>query len=113
MADWQSLLGLPPGPIGAGVLVLASLIWGMNAKKKQRPLLMAIQVSLLAVFLQHLFSALSAGIGFFSALAVNILGMTFGAYLLHVFVAWLIIRLAFLLRFRNDNSRIFTRNRSL
>jgi uncharacterized membrane protein len=111
MSAWLSLFELPPHPVTGVVLVVVSLIWAIRSRRKRRPNLLAAQVALLASAISQV--ALTFGQG--DASLLSIIGALLQISLGQLFAFWvaalLIIRGVFVLRTRNDNAHIFTRNR--
>lgn len=108
MSDWLYLIGWPPSIITGGLLIFLSLGYGTQARRKLRPMLLAIQVALLTLILSTLYSALNTGpFGMLKAL----LAQSFGTFLGVLIISWLIIKLFFIIRSRNEQTNIFTRNR--
>ena len=98
-------------PVQAGALLVIAVLFAIQAKRKMRPYLLAIQVALAAVIIGQFAETLStvgfSPIGFFD----NFTAITFGTFLAYYLAAWVLIHLVFFVRFRNHNERIFTRNR--
>jgi hypothetical protein len=108
VSDWLQLIGWPPSIITGGLLIFLALGYGTQARKKLRPLLLAIQVALITLLVSALINGAKLGI---SGIASTLLSLTFGAFLSHLIISWLIIKLCFIIRFRNGQTKIFTRNR--
>lgn len=112
MVDTAFLFGVPFVPVQVGAAILLSLAFGLQAKAKARPYILAIQAGLGAIFIGQFAITLFANgvspLAFFN----NFTAITLGNLLGHIFFAWLIITLVFFVRFRNHNGRIFTRNRA-
>ena len=85
--------------------------FGIQAKVKTRPYLLALQAAFAAIIIGQFAVTLGeAGVApvfFFN----QFMSVTFGVMFSHFFGAWLLITLVFFVRFRNHNARIFTRNR--
>ena len=108
MSDWLHLIGWPPSIITGGLLIFLSLGYGTQARRKLRPILLAMQVSVLTLILAALYNALNTGpLGMLEAL----LAQSFGKFLGLLIISWLVIKLCFIIRFRNGQTNIFTRNR--
>tara|TARA_B100001113_G_scaffold184717_1_gene151410 strand:+ start:411 stop:743 length:333 start_codon:yes stop_codon:yes gene_type:complete len=108
VSDWLHLIGWPPSIITGGLLIFLSLGYGTQARRKLRPILLAMQVSVLTLILATLYNALNTGpLGMLEAL----LAQSFGKFLGLLIISWLVIKLCFIIRFRNGQTNIFTRNR--
>ena len=108
MSDWLHLIGWPPSIITGGLLFFLSLGFGTQARRKLRPILLAVQVALLTLIISTLYNALDTGA---SGMLKAILTLSFGMFLGVFTISWLIIKLCFIFRFRNGQTNIFTRNR--
>ena len=108
MSDWLHLIGWPPSIITGGLLIFLSLGFGTQARRKLRPILLAVQVALLTLIISTLYNALDTGA---SGMLKAILTQSFGMFLGVFTISWLIIKLCFIIRFRNGQTNIFTRNR--
>lgn len=111
MTEYVSFLGVSVLPIQVGATALLALIFGIQAKVKARPYLLALQAAFAAIIIGQFGVTLGeAGVApvfFFN----QFMSVTFGVMFSHFFGAWLLITLVFFVRFRNHNARIFTRNR--
>lgn len=111
MSEFFELVGFPPHPFGGALLVVCAIIWGVRARRKVRPALLALQVAIIVALGTRLAVFVSAEsfspVGLFSEIA----GLTLGKLFMFWVLAWLIIKLIFTIRAHNDNSKIFTRNR--
>ena len=108
MSDWLNLIGWPPSIITGGLLIFLALGYGTQARVKLRPLLLAIQVALITLLLSALIEAFTLGL---SAILNAVLSQTLGTFLGFLIIGWLIIKLCFIIRLRNGQTNIFTRNR--
>ena len=108
MSDWLHLIGWPPSIITGGLLIFLSLGYGTQARKKLRPILLAVQVALITLIISTLMDGVQQGV---SAMASALLSKTVGTFLSYLIIGWLIIKLCFIIRLRNEQSNIFTRNR--
>jgi hypothetical protein len=112
MSEWLILLGWPPSLVSGGILILLSLAYAMQARLKLRPLLLALQVGFICLIANTLIASIFGGNLTPLSLVNALLTQTFGFLLGHTIISWLIIKLCFIIRSRNDQSNIFTRNRS-
>lgn len=112
MSDWLILLGWPPSPISGGVLVLLSLAYGMQARLRLRPSLLALQVGFICLIGNTILLSIFDGNMMPFDLTNALLTQTFGYLLGYTIIGWLIIKLCFIIRSHNDQANIFTRNRS-
>ena len=111
MTEMSFISGFLGQPVQAGATIILAVLFALQAKKKMRPYLLAIQVALAAIIIGQ-FAATLSDDGFSPLLFFrNFMAMTFGSFFMHYLIAWLIIILVFFARFRNHNERIFTRNR--
>ena len=108
MFDLLQLLGWPPSLLTGGLLILLSLVYGIQARIKLRPILLAVQVALIIIIFDAFINATDI---WPADLAGALLTQTVGKLLGYFIISWLIIRVCFILRFRNSQSNIFTRNR--
>ena len=112
MVEFLSLFGFPVAPAQAGAVVLFALFFGIQAKLKNRPFVLAIQSTLAACIVGQ-FATTLFDVGFnLTNFFSNFLTLTFGAFLTLLTISWIVISLVFFLRLRNQNARIFTRNRN-
>lgn len=111
MSGWFEVLAWPPSLVNGGLLVLVSVLYGTQAKRKIRPYLLATQIGLIMIIAGTLITAFNSGDLFPSQLVKAFLGQTFGAFFGFAIIGWLIIQICFIIRFRNDQANIFTRNR--
>jgi hypothetical protein len=109
--EWLNLLGWPPSLLNGGLLLLLAVAYGTQAKRKLRPYLLAIQVGLIVTIASIIIDNVGAGKFLPSELLISFLTVRFGAFFGFAIIGWLIIRICFIIRFRNDQSNIFTRNR--
>jgi hypothetical protein len=70
--------------------------------------LLATQVAMLTLILSTLYDALNGGP---LAILTALLSQSFGSFLGLLTISWLIIKLCFIIRLRNGQTNIFTRNR--
>lgn len=106
------LVGFPPHPIGVVCILLVASFWGLRARLKNRPYLLALQAAVVAGFFARLAIAVQNGVLSFTAMLSDILTLTIGQFVMCWFFCWLIISLIFIIRKRNDSTNIFTRNRN-
>lgn len=111
MSRMSSLLGYPFEPVQFGATIVLALIFGVQAKLKMRPYLLAVQAALAGILIGRFAATLVSDGLAPTAFITNFLSVTFGVMVSHFFVCWLLIILVFFLRFRSHNARIFTRNR--
>ncbi len=108
MSDWLQLIGWPTSIVTGGLLVLLSLGYGTQARKKLRPILLAFQVAIITLVISALISGFQKGaLGVSSALLSEPVGTLLGYFI----VGWLIIKFCFIIRLRKGQANIFTRNR--
>ncbi len=108
MSDWLQLIGWPPSIVTGGLLVFLSLGYGTQARKKLRPILLAVQVAVITFLISALISGFQKGLlGVTSALLSEPVGTLLGYFI----IGWLIIKLCFIIRLRKGQTNIFTRNR--
>ena len=112
MSDWIILLGWPPHPFSGGILVLLSLAYGMQARLRLRPSLLALQVGFICLIGNTILLSMFDGNMMPFDLINALLTQTFGYLLGYTIIGWLIIKLCFIIRSHYDQSNIFTRNRS-
>lgn len=108
MSNWLQLIGWPPSIITGGLLIFLSLGYGTQARKKLRPILLAVQVALIMFIVSALIEGANLGI---PGMLTTLLSQTFGVFVTYLIIGWLIIKLCFIIRFRNEQTNIFTRNR--
>lgn len=111
MSEFISLVDFPPHPVGGALLVLCAIIWGLRARRKVRPALLALQVAAISSLAVCLAEFASAETFTFFGLLHIIASWTVGKVFMFWVLAWLIIKLIFTIRAHNDNTKIFTRNR--
>ena len=108
MSDWLQLIGWPTSIVTGGLLVLLSLGYGTQARKKLRPILLAVQVAVITFVISTLISGFKKGaLGVTSVLLSEPVGTLLGYFI----VGWLIIKICFIIRLRKGQTNIFTRNR--
>ena len=108
MSDWIQLIGWPPSIVTGGLLVFLSLGYGTQARKKLRPILLAVQVAVITFVISNLISGFQKGVlGVTGALLSESVGTLLGYFI----IGWLIIKLCFIIRLRKGQTNIFTRNR--
>jgi hypothetical protein len=108
VSNWLQLIGWPPSIITGGLLIFLSLGYGTQARKKLRPILLAVQVALITFIVSALIEGANLGI---PGMLTTLLSQTFGVFVTYLIIGWLIIKLCFIIRFRNEQTNIFTRNR--
>ena len=111
MLGLLDLLGWPPSLLDSGILFVIAMLWGTQARRKIRPYLLAIQVGVVVTIVTALLDAITSGQLLPSGILSLILSQTLGQFTGFAIMGWLIIRICFIIRFRNDQSNIFTRNR--
>jgi len=104
-------MGWPPSFLSGGLVLLFSLAYGTQARIKRRPLLLAAQVGTLCLITHTIIESILAGNVWPNDLAKALLSQTFGTLFGMTIIGWLIIKFCFIIRFRNVQSNIFTRNR--
>jgi len=109
--DLLELMGWPPSVIKGGLVFVFSLAYGVQARIKLRPLLLAAQVGVICVISNALIESIMAGNIWPNDLIKTLLSQTFGSLFGLTIIGWLIIKFCFIIRFRNLQSNIFTRNR--
>ena len=62
MSDWLHLIGWPPSIITGGLLIFLSLGYGTQARKKLRPILLAVQVALITLIISALMDGVQQGV---------------------------------------------------
>ena len=111
MFDLLELMGWPPSVLAGGMVLLFSLAYGMQARMKLRPLLLAAQVGIICLVANALIESIMAGLYWPGDLMKAFLSQTLGTLFGLCIIGWLIIKLCFIVRSRNEQSNIFTRNR--
>lgn len=104
-------IGFPPHPIGVGLILVCSVLWGLRGRLRGRPYLLALQAAIAAGLLARIGIALQSGSFSFNFLLSDIAALTIGHFVMFWFFCWLIISLIFTIRKRNDSTNIFTRSR--
>ncbi len=112
MSEVLAVFGFPPHPFGVALIVLCSLLWGFRSRFKNRPYLLALQAAIVAGLVAQLAIALQAGSISPTHLIMDIAKLSVGQLIMFWFFCWLIIKLIFIIRGRNDSANIFTRNRN-
>lgn len=112
MLGFLELFGFPPSPLGGVCLLVISLIWAINARRKLKPYWVALQVaivsSITARVLTYVFQSDGDSVGF----VAFVTSLTIGKIMMYWLISWLIVTMVFLIRARNDSANIFTRNRN-
>lgn len=90
---------------------MVSVLYGTQAKRKLRPYLLSVQVSLIVILISTIIGNVTDGNLLPTDFLKSLFGQTFGHFLGYMIISWLIIQICFIIRFRNDQSNIFTRNR--
>ena len=111
MVEWFDLLGWPPSLVSGGILLLVSIAYGTQAKRKLRPAMLSLQISLITILASTVIGNVSSGKFLPSELLYAFLSVNFGMFFSFAIIGWLIVQICFIIRFRNDQSNIFTRNR--
>lgn len=112
MSEILIVFGFPPHPSGVALIVLCSLVWGFRSRFKNRPYLLGLQAAIVAGLVARLAIALQAGTFSPTRLLTDIAQLSIGQLVMFWFFCWLIIKLIFIIRGRNDSANIFTRNRN-